>query len=254
MLRLPAALLVTIVGLLAHATVQAVPQRIVSLSPHLTEAVFWLNAEQRLLGRDRFSDYPAGTKTIPVVGDAYSLNIEALVALKPDLVLVWQAPQALKAQLNKLDLPTFDTNPQSVSQVYSELKRLAELLSIKNEEQFLVLRQTIKSLADHKSETTKRALLLVQHQPPIALGLGDPLAASLSHCGWENSLQQANSVVNLSPEYLWAGDYNVIINLSSPHKSNYKKPTIQPLADPLVRPGPRFPAALKQLCIQLDSL
>ena len=140
-----------------------------------------------------------------------------------------------------------------MSQVYSELKRLAEILDIKNQEPFLALQETIEKLAQHKNKTSQSALLLVQHHPPIALGLGDPLAASLSHCGWQNSLKQTNSVVNLSPEYLWAGGYDVMIDLSPQQQGQYKKPTLRPLVDPLVRPGPRFPAALKELCIQLNN-
>ena len=178
------------------------PQRIISLAPHLTEAVFWLGAGSRLLGRDRFSNYPQQALDVPVVGDAYSLNVEALAALKPDLVLLWQAPQALKQQLQQLKLPTFDTNPQSVEQIAEELQRLAGLLETPARQQFAALRQDIGQLAHHAGDNQQKALILVQQQPPIALGMGDSLAVSLQVCGWQNALNQNQAVVDLSPEYL----------------------------------------------------
>lgn len=231
----------------------AAPQRIISLSPHLTEAVFWLGADQRLLGRDRFSNYPTEALAVPVVGDAYSLNIEAVAALKPDLVLLWQAPQALKQQLAQLKVAIFDTNPQTVEQINIELRRLAEVLEVSATEQFEKLQQQIDLLAQPSAPTEQKALILVQQQPPIALGMGDPLAASLRYCGWKNALSQANAVVNLSPEYLWAGRYDAIIDFTGQVKARQQKPVYVPAVDPLVRPGPRFVAALSQLCQQLNS-
>lgn len=236
-----------------HTTEAATPQRIVSLSPHLTEAVFWLGAGSRLLGRDRFSDYPPEALAVPVVGDAYSLNIEALAALKPDLVLLWQAPQALKQQLAQLGLPIFDSNPQTVEQIAAELQRLALLLEASAKDAFKELQQQVDLLAQPQASSKRKALILVQQQPPIALGMGDPLAGSLWHCGWENALSQTNAVINLSPEYLWAGHYDALIDFTGNAHNRQKKPVFYPEADTLVRPGPRFPAALYRLCRQLNG-
>ena len=247
-----------VLGLALPTLVTAAPQRIVSLSPHLTEAVFWLGAESRLVGRDRFSNYPPAVKNIPVVGDAYSLNLEALAALNPDLILLWQPPQSLKTQLANLQLPVFDTNPTTVEAVYAELKKLATRLALPAQSQLAALRADIKQLDNYRLANTtngeeKKALILVQQQPPIALGLGDPLAASLHYCGWRNSLKQPNAVVNLNPEFLWVGDYEVLIDFTGQTKPFRDVPLLQPEVDPLVRPGPRLPAALNQLCQDLTS-
>lgn|GEM_PF-3085633 len=248
---------VAVVGLFFSAALSAAPQRIISLSPHLTEAVFWLGAEARLVGRDRFSNYPAAVENIPVVGDAYSINVEALAALKPDLILLWQAPQTLANQLNQMKLTVFNSNPTTLSAVYSELERLAQTLGVSAQSQFTELHGAIKRLESNQqpgNKTKKKALILVQHQPPVALGLGDSLAASLSYCGWENSLQQKQAVVNLSPEFLWAGDFDALINFAGKAEAYQNKPVLQPEVDPLVRPGPRLPTALYQLCTQLQKL
>ena len=65
-------------------------RRIVSLSPHITELVFAAGAGDRLVGVVRYSDYPEAAKSIPNVGDSSSLDLERIIALKPDLVITWR--------------------------------------------------------------------------------------------------------------------------------------------------------------------
>lgn len=232
------------------------PQRVISLSPHLTEAIFWLGAGEKLAGRDRFSNYPEAALSVPVVGDAYSLNLEALVAQKPDLILLWQAPSQLLKQLKKLDIETFSSNPKTLPAVQRELERLATRLNIDAQQQLTALSKQIKTLEAKAQQTTDhKALLLVQSQPPIALGMGDNLAASLKYCGWSNAFPQPQAVINVNPEYLPTGAYQAVISFS-PQDNRYLKkvPLLRPAADPLLRPGPRFPAALIDLCTELSAI
>jgi ABC-type hemin transport system substrate-binding protein len=68
-------------------------QRIVTLTPHLTELVFAAGAGKRLAGVARFSNHPPEAKALPVVGDALYVDVERLLALKADLVLAWPSLQ-----------------------------------------------------------------------------------------------------------------------------------------------------------------
>lgn len=70
------------------------PQRIVSLMPSLTESVCALGECHRLVGVDRFSNWPEAVKKLPQMGGYIDPNIEAVVALKPDLVLVASSMRA----------------------------------------------------------------------------------------------------------------------------------------------------------------
>jgi iron complex transport system substrate-binding protein len=65
------------------------PQRIISLTPHLTELLFAVGAGPQLVGVDGASDYPPAAQTLPRVGDYSRINFERILALQPDLVLVW---------------------------------------------------------------------------------------------------------------------------------------------------------------------
>lgn len=233
---------------------ESFPKRVISLSPHLTEAVFWLGAGDRLAGRDRFSNYPPEAANVAVVGDAYSLNIEALLAQKPDLILLWQAPQTLQQQIQQFGLPLFNSNPQNLSAIRQELARLAKVLGVWPAQKFAELDQQIKQLQNQPlAAKPKKALLLVQSQPPVALGNNDALAASLPYCGWQNVLELPQPAINLSPEFLPSADYDAVINFASDNNPYLKPvPQLKPAADPLVRPGPRFAAAMLQLCQQLN--
>jgi iron complex transport system substrate-binding protein len=65
------------------------PQRIISLTPHLTELLFAVGAGAQVVGVDSASDYPQAARALPQVGDYSRINFERILALKPDLVLVW---------------------------------------------------------------------------------------------------------------------------------------------------------------------
>ncbi|MBD3822699.1 MAG: cobalamin-binding protein [Thiotrichales bacterium] len=100
--------------------------RIISLSPHLTEMVFSAGAGKDLVGVDRYSNYPASTTKLPKVGDAFHLNFEQIVALKPDLILVWQAsikPQDLQ-RLQDLGLRVFVSNIQTLNDIPNEIEEI----------------------------------------------------------------------------------------------------------------------------------
>lgn len=65
------------------------PQRIISLTPHLTELLFAVGAGPQVVGVDSASDFPEAVQALPRVGDFSRVNFERILALKPDLVIVW---------------------------------------------------------------------------------------------------------------------------------------------------------------------
>ncbi|MBI3575975.1 MAG: ABC transporter substrate-binding protein, partial [Gammaproteobacteria bacterium] len=76
-------------------------RRIVSLAPHVTEMLFAAGADNYLVGTVSYSDYPEAAKRIPRVGGYTSLDLEAVVALRPDLIVAWKSGNAAH-QLEKL--------------------------------------------------------------------------------------------------------------------------------------------------------
>ena len=95
------------------------PQRIVSLLPSLTETVCELGQCQRLVGVDRYSDYPPSVQKLPQVGGGLDPNIEGIVALKPDVVLMATSSPVSYTHLDvyKRQVPLFKINPRATWQI-----------------------------------------------------------------------------------------------------------------------------------------
>jgi len=105
-------------------------QRVIALAPHLTEIVFAAGGGDRLVGVIRYSDYPAAARNLPVVGDAFALNLERIAKLRPDLVLVWHSGlgERQREQLRALKLPIYESEIRHVEDIAATLHRLGTLL------------------------------------------------------------------------------------------------------------------------------
>ena len=66
------------------------PQRIIALSPSITENLFAIGAGSRVVGVSSYSDYPQEAKNLPIISDYQNIDLEAIVKLKPDVVVAWQ--------------------------------------------------------------------------------------------------------------------------------------------------------------------
>jgi iron complex transport system substrate-binding protein len=75
---------------LGHTVSLAKPaQRVISLSPHVTELIFAAGAGDKIIGTVKYSDYPAAAKDIPRIGDNRQFDLERIIAMKPDLLVIW---------------------------------------------------------------------------------------------------------------------------------------------------------------------
>ena len=110
-------------------TLRAPAQRIVSLAPHITELLYAAGAGNDIVGAVDYSDYPDAAKRIPRVGSGAGIDIEAIVALRPDLVVAWRSgnPSWQVGRLRKLGLPVFVTEPRRIDDVAELLVRLGKL-------------------------------------------------------------------------------------------------------------------------------
>ncbi|MHB8474489.1 MAG: cobalamin-binding protein [Sulfuricaulis sp.] len=113
----------------AAVTLQAPAHRIVSLAPHVTELLYAAGAGSDVVGASAYSDYPAAAKSLPRIGNGAGLDIEAIVALRPDLIVGWQSgnPPWQVEKLRKLGFPVFMTEPRRLDDVADLLTRLGKL-------------------------------------------------------------------------------------------------------------------------------
>jgi iron complex transport system substrate-binding protein len=111
-------------------TLKAPAQRIISTSPHVTELLFAAGGGRRIVGTMSYSDFPEEAKNIPQIGDNANIDVERVVALKPDLLVVWQTGNTARQleQLARLGIPIFYSEPQKLEEVATSLARLGKLM------------------------------------------------------------------------------------------------------------------------------
>ncbi|WP_207062931.1 cobalamin-binding protein [Motiliproteus sp. SC1-56] len=110
-------------------TLPAPAQRIVSLAPNITELLFSAGAGERLVGTVSYSNYPPAAQDIPRVGGPSQVDLEALLATRPDLVVAWKTgnPARALAQIERLGLPLYLAEPATLEQIASNVERLGSL-------------------------------------------------------------------------------------------------------------------------------
>jgi len=104
-------------------------QRIVSLAPHLTELLFAAGAGAQVVGVSDFSDYPAAAGALPRVASATGVDLEAVLALEPDLVVAWPQAATRRAidRLETLGLPIYRSEPRRLEQIPVTIERFGTL-------------------------------------------------------------------------------------------------------------------------------
>ena len=110
-------------------SLQQPARRIVSLAPHITELLFAVGAGDRLVGTVEYSDYPKRARSVARVGNHQSLDLEAILALKPDLVLAWSAGSPIPGleKLQTLGIPVYISNSGGVEDIAMLLRTFASL-------------------------------------------------------------------------------------------------------------------------------
>jgi len=124
-------LLLTIVFSCSVQAAGTVPQRIITLSPHLAEIVTLLGAGDQLLGVAERSDYPEQVKNIPRIGGATGLDLERVLSIQPDLILAWQGGtrESDIANLKKLGLRVVSIKSESLEDIPASINILGQLLN-----------------------------------------------------------------------------------------------------------------------------
>lgn len=237
------------------------PQRIVTLMPALAESICALGACNRLVGTDRFANWPESVKALPKLGGMDDVSLEALVRLKPDLVLLGRSARLLP-RLLALGIPVMALEPQTQAQVQHSLQRLAVVLGLPEpDRQAAKVWQQVQAQLDQA-----RAAMPPQSKGAsvyFEAGSGGYAAGASSFIGELISALGLRNVVpahlgpfpQLSPEWVLRSQPDLIMMGQAPLDPLQRRPGWSQLAalqqgrvcqftpeqgDVLVRPGPRL--------------
>lgn len=174
-----------------RVTLDAPAQRIVSLAPHTTELLFAAGAGDRVVGVDEYSNYPPAVASITSVGSALQLDLERLLALRPDLVVVWSGghPETMIEKLEALGLTVFRSEPRQLDDVASNLERLGQLAGTPAQalQAARAFRQDLAQLRrEYQDRPRVRVFYQIWHQPLMTVNGEHLISKVMALCGGEN--------------------------------------------------------------------
>ncbi len=248
-----------------RVTINSEPKRIISMLPSHTETVFALNASKKLVGIDEYSNYPkAETDKMPKVGNGFVPNLEAIAALKPDLVLADESSSSKLVQnLEKLGIIVYAGAAQTYNETFEKIAVLGRITNQENTSLRLItsMRNEINSISSKISNLPRVSTYFEVDPTPYAAGATSFIGELLTRAGGINILPASlGAFPKISPELVVSANPSVIIGakledlVQRPGWANISAIKNKRVYDPsgeendaLVRPGPRLPVALKVL-------
>lgn len=249
-------------------------KRVVSLAPSNTEILFAIGAGSQVVGRDEFSDYPAEAQSLPSIGGSFTnYNYEAIVDLKPDLVLAAEinTPEQVQA-LQDLGLTVYYlANPKDMDGLYANLVTVAKMTGHEGEAQKLVeaLKKRVSAVTEKIAKVSERPTVFYEldstdPSAPFTAGPGTFVDLLIGMAGGKNvadpsgppwaqlSLEQ---IIVLDPQIILLGDSAYGVTPESVGQragwegvEAVKSGRVYPFDDNLVsRPGPRLVDGLEAL-------
>ncbi len=247
--------------------------RIVSLSPHLTEMVFAAGAGDKLIGVVSYSDYPPAALKIPVIGSYQKINYESLVALQPDLVLVWNSgngPEIVE-RIKGLGLAVFVNEPKRLPDIADSVAKIGVLASTEKtaDQSSVHFIRTYNRLKANNKKTPVKVFLQLWNEPMMTVNGSHIMSDAISVCGGVNVFADAvplipriniESVVQRNPDIIiatgmaderpeWLNYWLVWGDMGAVQNDNLH--SINP--DILSRHSPRILQGVAQLCDYFDK-
>ncbi|MES2069341.1 MAG: cobalamin-binding protein [Pseudomonadota bacterium] len=250
-------------------------RRIVSLAPHTTEILFAVGAGPQLIGVSEYSDYPEQARHIPSVGNVFALDFERVLALKPDLVVVWGTGNgaAIASKLRELHLNVYQSEPHDYEGIATSMERLAVLSgnAASGKAAAGAFRQRLDGLKKTYAQAPGSKPVSVFYQiwrsPLMTLNDAHMVSAAIRLCGGENifgKLREISPTVNVEavlkadPEVIMTtdgekqdalADWLRFTKLAAVAKSNLY--TVK--GDWINRSGPRILDGTEAVCKFLDG-
>ncbi|WP_233990120.1 vitamin B12 ABC transporter substrate-binding protein BtuF [Pectobacterium brasiliense] len=264
-------LLCWLTGLLLCSAAYAIPQRVISLAPHATEMAYAAGMGEQLIAVSAWSDYPPEAKKLEQVASWQGINLERILALKPDLILAWREgnPQRPLEQLANFSIPivyldakTLDDIPASLRQLatYSRHPEQAERAATDFQQEIGELRHAGKA----PNAVPLQVFIQFGTQPLFTSSQATLQSQIVSLCGAENVFSDSpvpwpqvsrEQVLRRQPQAIIVGGTpDRIASVQAFWQPQLAVPVITVNEDWFSRSGPRLRLAARQICSQLAEL
>ncbi|NUY29818.1 cobalamin-binding protein [Paraburkholderia sp. JPY303] len=261
----------------ATVTLAAPAQRVISLAPHVTELLYAAGGGPKMVGAVSYSDYPPEAKQLPRVGDNKALDLERIVALKPDLIVVWRHGNAQRQleRLRELHVPLFFSEPRRLDDIAVSLTKLGRLLgtSTSADAAAAAYRDDIARLrARYANRPVVNVFYQVWDRPLMTLNGEHMISDVIALCGGRNVFADLQPLVpTVSTEAVLAANPQAIVTAAPgatqpdttlPQLDAWRAwPRLAAVAnnnlfaidgDLINRPAPRIAQGARQLCEDLE--
>ncbi|WCG84080.1 vitamin B12 ABC transporter substrate-binding protein BtuF [Pectobacterium sp. A5351] len=258
-------------GLLLCTAAYAIPQRVISLAPHATEMAYAAGMGEQLIAVSAWSDYPPDAKTLEQVASWQGINLERILALKPDLILAWREgnPQRPLEQLANFSIPivyldakTLDDIPASLRQLatYSRHPEQAEQAATDFQQEISRLQRA----SERHNTAPLRVFIQFGTQPLFTSSQATLQSQIVSLCGAENVFSDSpvpwpqvsrEQVLRRQPQAIIVGGTpDRIASVQAFWQPQLAVPVVTVNEDWFSRSGPRLLLAARQICSQLEEL
>ncbi len=252
-------------------TLQQPAQRIIALAPSLTELAFAAGAGDKLVAVSAYSDYPSSAMKLPQVSDAGGVSFEALLALKPDLVLAWKSGNRASdlERIRGFGIPVFALEIEHMNDVPRAMRSIGLLAGIIKpaERAALEFEQKITALRDVNAAKSKiNVFFEISREPLMTVNRDHAISEVIRLCGGDNVFADVTPLVFVAPlEELFRKQPTVIIYTASEKREESPWPRYRGLmawhakriyrvaSDPILRAGPRLAEGAAQVCAALDQ-
>lgn len=243
-------------------TLAQTPRRIVSLLPSLTETVCELGECQRLVGVDRYSNYPAFVRSLPQMGGGIDPNIEAVVALRPDVVLMATSSRGVQ-RLEALGLKVVALEPRSSADVQRVMGKIGQVLEVADAQRiWRAIDAGVSAAAQSLPPAAKKTRVYFEvNRGPYAAGTTSFIGETLLRLGVKNIIPpELGPFPKLNPEYVVRANPDLIMVGVRNAQGMAQRPGWAGMralregrlcvftpeeSDVLVRPGPRMAEAAR---------
>lgn len=201
----------------ATLRLQAPARRIVSLAPHVTENLFAAGAGGQVVGTVDYSDYPEAAKKIARVGGYSRLDLEAVAALRPDLIIAWESGNAPGhvAKLRSLGIPVFISQPNRIEDVAEQLEKFGQLAgtsAVANGAAARFRARLAEIRKQYSGQPRVPTFYQIWKQPLMSVGRQQIISDVISLCGGSNVFGQVEQMApKVSEEAVLAANPEAII-------------------------------------------
>jgi len=174
-------------------------KRIISLAPHVTELLFAAGASDQIVGTVTYSDYPEAAKKIPIIGSYNRVDMEAIMAKKPDLIVAWGKGNS-RNELNKLTslgFKVFISEPKKFTDIAENIRSMGKFLGTEKYAD-LVVNDFLKDLhqlkKDYPPAKPVRVFYQVWNEPLMTISDEHLIGKVIKFCSGKNIFGDVNNI------------------------------------------------------------